>query len=178
MNLRDLQGTFKFPEDFTHPDRFQQESVTPYNEPIAVTKEQKREQYERFLLSLPQVLVSVQEVKSDEAVLDTIFEKQKTKKLETRDAKIREKLYKNEEVAKKFKLELGKAIREDQKNTAREHFVNKKLLNFGFGSRHSVDQGQILTILSERRDDAIKKCLAGRTTLINSPGRFRSLDMK
>lgn len=35
-----------------------------------------------------------------------------------------------------------------------------------------------MTIFSERRDEAIKKCISDRTALINSPGRFRSLDTK
>ena len=57
MNLADLQESFKFTEELA--DRFQSESATSHYEPIAVTKEQKREQYERFLYSLPEVLVSV-----------------------------------------------------------------------------------------------------------------------
>ena len=60
----------------------------------------------------------------------------------------------------------------------REYFVNKKLVSFGYGTRNSSLSNHQMTGLSDRRDEAVKKCLAERTELINEPGRFKSLDPK
>jgi len=59
MNLDDLQGKFKFTEDFCDLGKFKTEPITPRHESIAVTRDQKRAQYEFFLSTLPRNLVSV-----------------------------------------------------------------------------------------------------------------------
>jgi hypothetical protein len=61
-------------------------------------------------------------------------------------------------------------------NKKRDQFVDKELINFGFGTRNSVVAKQQIQNIRERHDEAVKKCLANREALINTPGRFRTLD--
>ena len=85
MNLDDLQGTFKFTEDFSDLSKFKSEPTTPRYESIAVTRDQKREQYECFLSTLPRNLVSIQEVQNESAVLDKLFEKHRARDVGTQE---------------------------------------------------------------------------------------------